>query len=173
MDWLRELFAEWYIYIKFIHIFFAFLWGLSAPAAFIFYCRTTRAEMQRDPANQEIRRRYIWAMDQFDKVVVLEHIAWPMLLITGPMLYYAGGWGLDSWWLTVKLAIILFFYFPVEIYDVWIAHHHAPPIAARAAQEPKAYDEMRELHWRFIQRVTWGVRLTVPLMYFLAIVKPF
>jgi len=42
----------------------------------------------------ELQRRLIWAYEQFDKTVVLEHIAFPVVLITGLLMFFMAGWSI-------------------------------------------------------------------------------
>jgi len=58
----------------------------------------------------ELQRRLIWAYEQFDKTVVLEHIAFPVVLITGLLMFFMAGWSIDSQWLLIKLVIVIGFF---------------------------------------------------------------
>ena len=66
----------------------------------------------------ELQRRLIWAYEQFDKTVVLEHIAFPVVLITGLLMFFMAGWSIDSQWLLINLGIVIGFFIPLEILDI-------------------------------------------------------
>jgi uncharacterized membrane protein len=59
----------------------------------------------------------IWAYEQFDKTVVLEHIAFPVALITGLLMFVMAGWTADNSWILVTLVIDVGFFIPSEILD--------------------------------------------------------
>ena len=66
----------------------------------------------------ELQRRLIWAYEQFDKTVVFEHIAFPVVLITGLLMFFMAGWSIDSQWLLINLGIVIGFFIPLEILDI-------------------------------------------------------
>jgi len=172
MSLLADIFIDYFLYIKFIHIFFAFLWVLIVPPATSVFLKSAMMDQLADPDNEELNRRVWWVWDQLDKLIILEHIAWPVLIITGPILLACTGWPVDTPWLAAKLAIIIVIYVPMEIYDIWFSHFYCPRAQANRASDPEGYKRMREEQLSFFRKVSLLVRITIPLLWFLAIVKP-
>ncbi|MCB1684722.1 MAG: hypothetical protein KDI31_09560, partial [Pseudomonadales bacterium] len=79
MEGLTAFISSNFLYIKFVHVFFAFLWGLAVPPAFTVYVKRAMRDHAADPANAELERRMWWSWDQIEKLIVLEHVAWPVL----------------------------------------------------------------------------------------------
>lgn len=169
---MLDILAPYYLYFKFVHVFFVLMWTMSAVGAYIFYLRTTIYEFEKTPQDKELERRLVWAYEQFDKTVVLEHIAFPVVLITGLLMFFGSGWSLDNSWMLVKLCIIAVIFIPMEILDIWISHVLGPRISRNRGSDPDSWDEGRALHWKFLQATSPVVRLTVPAVVFLAVVKP-
>ena len=118
----------YYPYIKFIHLFSMMIWGMSAVGAYVYYFRSTLFEVKKDPQNIELQRRLIWVYEQFDKTVVLEHIVFSLALITGLLMFVMAGWTTDNSWILVNLVIVVGFFIPLEVLDVWISHVLGPKI---------------------------------------------
>ncbi len=162
----------YYPHIKFIHLFSVMIWSMSAVGAYVYYFRTTLFAAKKDPHNMELQRRLIWAYEQFDKTVVLEHIAFPVVLITGLLMFFMAGWSIDSQWLLIKLVIVIGFFIPLEILDVWISHVLGPRISKHRESDVDDWNQGRALHWKFLKIVSPWVGITIPLVIFLAVVKP-
>jgi|TARA_B100002003_G_C14136627_1_gene546636 uncharacterized membrane protein len=171
-DSLINFVASNFLYIKFIHVFFAFLWGLAVPPAFTVYVRRAMNDYNADPGNEELERRMWWTWDQIDKLIVLEHIAWPILIITGPLMFLASGWSLSDPWIMMKLSIIIIIYVPIEAFDIWFSHFYSAHAEARKLEDPDGYKKMRADQIRFFKIISPTVRITIPAIWFLAIVKP-
>ena len=60
--------------------------------------------------------------------MVLEHIAFPVALIIGLLMFVMAGWTTDNSWMLVKLVIVVGFFIPLEVLDVWISHVLGPKI---------------------------------------------
>ena len=118
----------YYPYIKFIHLFSVMIWGMSAVGAYVYYFRTTLFEVKKDSQDMELQQGLIWAYEQFDKTVVLEHIAFLVALIIGLLMFVMAGWTTDNSWMLVKLVIVVGFFIPLEVLDVWISHVLGPKI---------------------------------------------
>ena len=76
----------------------------------------------------ELQQGLIWAYEQFDKTVVLEYIAFPVALIVGLLMFVMAGWTTDNSWILVNLVIVVGFFIPLEVLDVWISHVLGPKI---------------------------------------------
>lgn len=164
--------APYYFYFKFFHVFFVMMWAMSAVGAYIFYLRSTIYQVQKTPDDKELQKRLIWAYEQFDKTVILEHIAFPIVLITGLLMFLGSSWSLDNTWLLIKLLIVCLVFIPMEIFDYWIAHVHGPRVSRNREEDPEAWNSARELHWKFLKTTAPIVRYTVPIVIFLVVVKP-
>ena len=79
----------------------------------------------------ELQQGLIWAYEQFDKTVVLEHIAFPVALIIGLLMFVMAGWTTDNSWILVNLVIVVGFFIPLEVLDVWISHVLGPKISKK------------------------------------------
>ena len=161
-----------YFFVKFIHVFFVMMWAMSAVGAYVFYLRATVYDLRDNPGDPKLQERLVWAYEQFDKTVILEHIAFPIVLVTGATMFVLGGWTLASHWLAVKLAIVVFIFIPMELLDIWISHVLGPRISRRRKTAPNEWDEGRALHLKFLQWMSPTVRITVPAVLLLAVAKP-
>ncbi len=164
--------SDWLPYIKFVHVVCAFLWGVTVPPAYSVYVKRALAEAQRAPDDRLARERVLWAWDRLDGLVALEHIMWPIVLITGPLLVLGTGWAVTDTWLALKLAIVVFVFIPIEVFDVWFAHFYGAGVESRRDTEPAGVVEMREKQRRFYVFISPIVRLSMVAVFFLAIVKP-
>lgn len=160
----------WYRQIQFVHLMFAMVWGWSTAVAYFWYLRVALLQSQRRPDDAELLRRRDWALEQFDRGVVLEHTAFPLLLATGLLLYGCGGWGLSAPWLALKLAIVAGIFVPMEIVDVWLSHLGGNLHSLRGNESALA--RSRRWHLLFWRITTPIVMLFVPLVVYLAVVKP-
>lgn len=169
---MTELLLPYYLYFKFFHIFFVMMWAMSALGAYIFYLRATIYEFEKNTQDKELERRLVWAYEQFDKTVIVEHVAFPIVLISGLLMFFGSGWSLDQPWLLVKLVIVVGFFLPLEILDIWIAHVLGPRISRNRDADPDAWNAGRALHWKFLRTTAPMIRYSVPVVVFLAVVKP-
>ena len=95
-----------------------------------------------------------------------------MLLITGLLMFLMAGWTTDSSWMLVKLVIVIGFFVPLELLDVWISHVLGPRISKNRENDVNGWNKGRALHWRFLKTVSPWVAVSIPLVIFLAVVKP-
>ena len=170
---IRELLAPYYIYIKFIHLFFVMMWSWSTTVAYLWFAKVAYLKWKKDPENEELVRRRNWAFEQFDRGAVIEHTAFPIIMLTGPLLYWLGNWTMDANWLMVKLSIVLLLFIPIEIADYYLSHFGGNKYAIRKSNQPEKYERFIHIHWRFFQLTTPIIQYSVPTVLFLAIVKPF
>jgi len=104
--------------------------------------------------------------------VVLEHIAFPVILVTGPLLFLIAGWPLDAPWLVVKLLVVILVFVPMEVVDYYLSHFGGNKYRLRKRGDPEAYERSIRRHWRFLRVTTPLIIVFVPLVIFLSIVKP-
>ena len=167
---LNEL-APWYLYIKFLHVFCVGLWSFSAVGAFWFVYVANR-ERRQARGDDELLRRDEWVRWHFNNVVFLEHVAFPLVLITGGLLFAAASWNLSAGWLALKVAIILGVFVPMEILDTWLSHFHVPRAMRDKAKDPARFRAALKRQDNFLRYSSWAVLLLVPSVMFLALVKP-
>jgi hypothetical protein len=122
LESMHAALQPWYLQIKFLHVFFAMIWAFSTAVAYAYYVKGAFLKWEREPDDPQVLARRNWAIEQFDKGAILEHVAFPVVMITGPLMYWLGPWSTDSIWLMVKLAIIALVFVPMEILDYWLAH---------------------------------------------------
>ncbi len=165
--------AEYYLQIKFVHVVFAAMWFWSTSVAYTYYLVPLFRDWLKNPHDPDRVRLRNWAMERFDDGAVLEHIAFPILLITGPMLMIAGGWSPAQGWFAMKLVLVVMIFIPVEAMDYYLAHFNLNKARIRATGTPEAYEKAIRLHWWFLVLTTPVVIVSITLIFYLAIVKPF
>lgn len=168
-----DFFGDHYATLKFVHVVFAAIWAWSTSVAYGNYLVPLFRDWQRAPHNPERIALRNWAMERFDDGAKLEHIAFPMLLITGPLLMLAGGWTPDSGWFAMKLVLIVLVFLPIEIADFYLAHFGGNKERWRRAGDGAAYERAIHLHWWFLIITTPIVIVSITFAFYLAIVKPF
>ena len=172
MEMIQHALAGHYGLIKFIHVFFVMTWAMSAVGAYVFYLRTAVYHAGKNPADPVWQARRIWAFDQWDKTVWLEHAALPIILVTGPLLFLSGGWSFQHHWLAWKLAIVILAFLPMEAVDIWVSHVRGPGVAMNREQSPEAWESFRAMQLKFYRIVSPIVRFGIPFVIFLAVAKP-
>lgn len=173
LDTLRETLGPFYLHIKFIHLFFVMIWSWSTAVAYSWYVKGAFLRWERNPDDAKAIQRRNWAIEQFDKGAIMEHVAFPVILITGPLLYFIGPWNLEFKWLVAKLAIVLLIFVPMEIYDYWLAHFGGNKEKLRKRNLPEKYERAIQLHWQFLKASTPLIMIFVPATIYLAVTKPF
>ena len=172
LGFLQATLAPCYIYIKFVHVVAVFGWLLTATCAYAFYLVPVMKAWRRHPDDPEIIPVRNWVLERFDEVVTYEHTFFPIVLITGPMMYIAGGWHTGVAWLALKLLIVIGLFIPIEIIDYHLSHFGGNKRKIRARGDMALYERAVHRHWWFLlitspAMVTFGI-----LSVFLAIAKP-
>lgn len=169
---MQSALLPYYIWIKFIHVFFVMIWSWSTAVAYTWYVKGAFLRWEKNPDDPVVIQRRNWAIEQFDKGVVMEHVAFPIILITGPLLYIIGPWSLDFTWLLIKLTIVIFVFVPLEIIDYWLSHFGGNKLKLKQRNEMDKYENAIQQHWKFLKASTPVIMFFVPAVIFLAIVKP-
>ncbi|MCG8670149.1 MAG: hypothetical protein MI867_12095 [Pseudomonadales bacterium] len=169
---LQSALMPYYIYIKFVHVFFVMIWSWSTAVAYTWYVKGAFLKWEKSPDDPTLIQRRNWAIEQFDKGVVMEHVAFPVILITGPLLYFIGPWNLDFTWLLIKLTVVVFVFLPLEIIDYWLSHFGGNKLKLKKKQKMEQYERAIQQHWRFLKASTPLVTIFIPAVIFLAVVKP-
>lgn len=161
-----------YTLLKFVHMFFAMIWVWSTSVAYITYVVPVMRKWLKNPQDPDITQMRNWVMERFDRGVVLEHIAFPILLITGPLLMLAGGWTIDDGWLAAKLVLVVLVFIPIELVDYHLSHFGGNKEKVRATGDMVAYEVALHRHWWFLVVTTPVISIFAMSTLFLAIVKP-
>ncbi len=171
---LREILLPYYLYVKFVHLFFVMIWSWSTAVAYTWYVKGAFVRWEKNPTDPLAIERRNYAQEQFDKGVVLEHIAFPVILITGPLLLWLVGWNpMEAKWLLVKLCIVAFIFIPMEVCDYWLSHFGGNKEMLRRKGLIDKYEQSMKQHWLFLKVSTPLIVAFMPLVIFLAVVKPF
>ena len=173
LDALASLLAPYYLQLKFIHLFFAAMWLMSTSVAYRFYLLPLFQDWQKDPGNFDKMRLRNWAMERFDDGATLEHVAFPMLLLTGPMLMIAGGWHAGYGWFAMKMILVVLVFIPIEIMDYYLAHFGWNKEKLRQAGKHEEYEQAMHVHWWFLVTSSPIVITSIPFAIYLVVVKPF
>ena len=169
---IQTALAPYYLYIKFIHLFFVMIWGWSTAVAYSWYVKSAYIRWERNPDDPETIRRRNYAIEQFDKGVIFEHVAFPIVIVTGPLLWIITGYSLDNAWLLLKLLIVVLIFVPMEAVDYHLSHFGGNKAQLRLRGESERYEMAIRQHWSFLKISTPLVVVFVPLTIFLAVVKP-
>jgi len=170
---VQQLLAPWYLQIKFVHLVFVAVWFMSTSVAYRFYLLPIFVAWMKSPRDVDAVRMRNWAMERFDDGAILEHIAFPVLLITGPMLMLAGGWSPAQGWFAMKLVMVVLVFIPIEVMDYYLAHFAGNKEKIRATGNAPAYEAAIHTHWWFLIVSSPVVIITIPYVIYLVVVKPF
>lgn len=171
LDIWREGLMPWYQQIRFVHLLAVMIWSFSTAVAYTWYVKSAWLGWQRQPDDPARRARRDWVMEQFDRGAILEHVAFPLVIVTGLSLFWLGGWSLASGWLLVKLALVVIIFVPMEVFDYWISHFGGSKRQWRES-DPARYERLMQWHWRFFRITTPLVVVFIPVIIYMAAVKP-
>jgi hypothetical protein len=163
--------APYYLQLKLVHLGACIVWAGSALGAFwIVLVATWQA--RRSPEDAELDRRLVWVRLQFSHAVVLEHVAFLVLVGSGLLLQRALSLDWMIPWFAAKCIIVFGVFVPLEAFDVWLSHWRVPHAVGRAGQDPD--DLRRVMRWHDV--FLWGggavVMVLIPFVVWLIVVKP-
>lgn len=166
-----------YAKVKFFHLLFAMIWLWSTAVAYINYVVPVLLHWFNDPDDPELLRKRNEVLERFDQGVALEHIAFPLLLISGLTLLLIGGWGAHNYWLVIKLSIVILIFLPLEIFDYWLSHFGGNKKKARLhegcdALQSARYEQLTQTHLWFLTITTPLIATGGVFVVYLATVKP-
>lgn len=171
---LRTVLGPWYLYIKAVHVLAAAIWSFSTAVAWIHYLKPALRCARARPQDAVRRARRDEFMELFDRGVAIEHVAFGILVVMAGLMLWLGGFDLSSWsFVTAKLWIGIAVILPMEAADIYLAHLGGNKARLRARSDDRAYERMMELHWLFFRITEPLVVVLVPLMFVIAIAKPF
>ncbi len=177
LETLTQVLGPYYLKIKFVHLLFATMWLWSTSVAYLNYVVPTMKAWLRSPNSEDALRDRNSMMERFDHGVILEHIAFPVVLLSGVCLLLAGGWTAQSYWLVIKLSVVVLVFLPIEIIDYWLSHFGGNKLAFRrranvdALASPR-YEQLVQYHWWFLVVTTPIIATAGMLVVYLATVKP-
>ena len=169
MEWV----APWYAQIKFLHVILVGVWAFSTAVAYQNYVIPAFRHALANPADPQAIAHRNRMIEAFDKGVILEHVAFPGVIVTGLLMLWLGGWSpAESWWLAAKLVLVVLVFIPMEIVDYRISHFSKPKRQMRLDGEAERLEAAIAFHWRFLRVSTFFVVTTIPAAIYLAVVKP-
>lgn len=177
LDSIIQFLGPHYMQVKFVHLLFAMVWLWSTAVAYLTYIVPVVRRWFADPNNPELLVLRNEALERFDDGVVLEHIAFPVVLLTGLCLLLVGGWGPDSYWLVLKLGVVCLIFLPIEVYDYWLSHFggNKKNIRRREGGDAMAsprYEQVMQYHLWFLVVTTPLIAIGGVSVVYLATVKP-
>ncbi|MFT4518692.1 MAG: hypothetical protein ACI9JM_001077 [Halioglobus sp.] len=160
--------------VKFAHLLTVAMWSFSTAVAYRNYIVPAFRAWSREPGDPLAIARRNEFMERFDKGAILEHVAFPVVLLTGLLMVWLTGWEWQELsWLSVKLGIVLVIFLPMECVDYYISHFGGNKWKIRQSGNLERYETMMRFHWLFFRVTTPLVIVFVPLVYYLAVTKPF
>ena len=174
LDAIRDFLGPHYLIVKWIHVLSVGMWAFSTAVGYSYMVKPAYLSWKKDPTDAQKKWLRDWTLNKFDHGVVLEHVAFPLLILTGLLMVWIQGWPLDEvYWLTVKIGVVILIFGPIEVLDYHLSHYAGRKSLARDAGDEEEYEKRVLFHWRFLNITTVFVVVFIPLNFFLAIVKPF
>jgi len=142
---MLDALSPFYMQIKLLHLLAVMVWLFSTAVAYQNYLVPAfKAWLAAPDDAQSIATRNL-AMERFDKGVLLEHIAFPVIMITGPILWLLSCYGAESDWFVLKMLSVFGIVFPIEIADYHLSHFHGNQRRSRLSAATAEYDHMIRL----------------------------
>ncbi|MCA8892150.1 hypothetical protein [Hyphomonas sp.] len=173
LESIRMFLSEYYMQLKFIHLTAVMVWVWSTSVAYAFYLVPVFKAWRRNPTDMEIVRFRNWIMERFDEGASYEHISFPIVMITGPLLFWAGGFNAHVGWLMLKLLIVAGIFIPIEVTDYYLAHFGGAKHRFRKAGDAVGYERAVQRHWWFLLLSSPAIMVSAMSVLYLAITKPF
>jgi uncharacterized membrane protein len=173
LEAIRLWLAENYMILKFIHLMAVMVWVWSTSVAYAFYLVPVFKAWRRNPNDSDILVLRNWVMERFDQGASYEHVAFPVVIITGPLLYWAGGFDMSIGWLSLKLLIVVGLFLPIEIMDYHLSHFGGSKNQFRQRDDWSGYEVAVHRHWWFLILTSPVIMVSAMFVLFLAITKPF
>jgi uncharacterized membrane protein len=174
LDSLRQALAPAYGWLKALHVLAVMAWAWSTAVAYVYFVKPAYRRALRHPEDAAARAERDRFMELFDRGVVIEHVAFLVILLSGVLLLWIAGFTLLQWsWLLAKLLLVALVFVPMEIVDVYLAHGTGNKRRLRRAGDGERHARMMERHWRFFRVTEPIVMVLIPMAIVLAIAKPF
>ena len=174
LDSLRQALAPAYLWIKAIHVLAVMIWAWSTAVAYAYFVKPAYRRALRRPDDEAARAERDRFMERFDRGTLLEHVAFPVILVTGILLLWISGFTLLRWsWLLAKTLLVVLVFVPMEVVDYYLAHGGGNKRRLRRAGRHERHARMMERHWLFFRITEPIVLVLIPMAIVLAIAKPF
>jgi len=170
---LQSILGPYYLFLKLIHLIAVTVWLWSTAVGYAFYLVPVFKAWRRNPEDLEIIALRDWVMERFDHGVIYEHIAFPMVVLTGPLLWITGGWDLAAGWFLLKLLIVISIFVPMEVCDYYLSHLGGNKQRLRESGDAQRYERGIHRHWWFLLITSAPIVVFGVLVMFLAVTKPF
>lgn len=158
---------EYFVLLKIIHIGSLIFWLGPSLGAWFCLLVLRKQEGEFSSATQGIYRIFI-------KMLIVEHIAFISLLISGFCMAYFW-FGFQQTWLQWKLLIILLLIVPLEIADIWYGNFKMARIFSSPDRKCFTDDETNTL-FVYHRYVTGAAIIIIPIavssIFWLVIAKP-
>jgi uncharacterized membrane protein len=171
MEALRHALAPHYLELKALHLFAVMAWIWSTSVAYLFFVVPVFKAWRRNPHDLEVIALRDWVAERFDRGAIIEHVAFPVILVTGPLLYWVGGWDTSATWLTFKLLVVVGILIPIEVFDYHLSHLGGNKRKAQARGGDAERERKLHQHWWFLLISTPYVIFFLLLIVFLAVTK--
>jgi len=172
IEFVREIAAPYYVYIRAIHVIAVMAWVWRTSVAYAFYLVPIFKAWRRNPGDRDLITMRNWAIERFDEGAVYEHVAFPLIMITGPLLYIIGGWNAGVGWLMLKLLIVFGIFLPIEMMDYHLSHGAGNKTKIRASGDMVAYETAVHRHWWFLLLTSPTVMIFAFAIILLATIRP-
>ena len=169
---MLDALAPWYMQIKLVHMLAVMVWLFSTAVGYQNYLVPAFKAWIAAPSDAQAIAMRNLAMERFDRGVILEHVAFPVIMITGPILWVLSGYGANSDWFVLKMLIVFGIFLPIEIADYHLSHFRGSKKRHRLAGDMDEYERNIRLHWRFLVTVTWPIMFFGLFVVGLAVLKP-
>lgn len=169
---MSNLVASHYMVIKLIHMLAVMIWLFSTAVAYRNYLVPAFKAWLAAPDDPVAVAARNLAIERFDKGVILEHVAFPTILLTGLLLWMGSGYGASDDWFVLKLLTVVGIFLPIEIADYYLSHFGGNKEHLRKAGDLDAYERAIQIHWRYLVTVTWPIVFFGVSVVCLAVLKP-
>lgn len=171
METLRLELLPYYAEIKFLHVSAVMAWIWSTSVAYLHYLVPAFRAWRTHPDDPGVLAMRDWVIDRFDRGAIIEHTAFPIVITTGPLLFWLGAWSTNATWLTFKLLIVVGIFLPIEVFDYHLSHFAGNK--RKALARGGEAERLRKLHqhWWFLLITTPTIIFFTLIVVFLAITK--
>jgi uncharacterized membrane protein len=171
---IRAALAPYYLYIKAVHVMAAALWAFSTAVAWVFYLKPALRRAARAPEDAEARDRRDHYLELFDRGAGIEHVALIVLVATALLMIWLARVDLARWsFVTAKLWLGVLVILPMEAADIYLSHLGGNKERIRRSGDMARYRRMVRHHTTFLRITEPIVVVLVPLLFVLAVAKPF
>jgi hypothetical protein len=113
-------------------------------------------------------------LELFDRGAIVEHVALAVLVVTALAMIWLAGIDLRRLtFVTVKLWIGILVILPMEAADIYLSHLGGNKARIRRTGDMARYERMVHHHTTFLRVTEPIVVVLVPLLFVLAVAKPF